>query len=633
MWHKIGAGMKNRFSGPISPMDFLRHFLPKPQSPAPWTKETQEPFFAVGVAAPDGARAMCRPMVEALEPFCPTLYLMETHSWDCSLGSRVDLHLPNPDLCSYTHLGAQVTDIAGFEHIFHFKVNEHDDGFGDGELSLEYPTPSAEHTRNQLSTYATIQFALQRRTHIFSVLVVKHHARLIRWDRAGAIVTSKFLFAEEPYLAEFMWAYARADFGKQGWDTSITVISATPHLCGRLAFLVDEARRILDIPPEEPVFRFTVWDEDDTHKQSYYYGSKPLFASNRSSAGRATSGYIVIDENAKLAFLKDTWRIVSSEWIREGITYQKLREAGVRNVPTVIASGDIPGQQTVSFGSKAMNPQKHYRIVFREVASDIVTYGHTSVLVGAVRDALQAHQDAFEKARILHRDISNGNILITNEGKGLLIDWEFSEHLDEVEKGRQTISFDRNGTWAFMSARLLQAPVTPGQPIHHTLQDDLESFYHVLSWVALQHEPHQFSHTVKLQEIFARTYNYAVCVNGYLQGGTMKRSALLASTSESEEIFFDGPLKDLIRDLQRVLKVTYVRPNVLERKKGEEMAKECPEMLDGSFVWEYDTCLERLRNSRWMVERFTEAVFALRAAETSSDVMIDEVETAKKFMY
>ncbi|EEB89257.1 hypothetical protein MPER_12664 [Moniliophthora perniciosa FA553] len=429
-------------------------------------------------------------------------------------------------------------------------------------MSLEYPTPSAEHTRNQLSTYATVQFALQHRTHVFSILIVKDYARLIRWDRAGAIVTSKFLFAEEPYLAEFMWAYAHADKGKQGWDTSITDISAVPSLHGREAFLLDEARRILDIQPEEPVFRFTVWDEDDTHQQSYYYGSKPLFTNNRSSTGRCTSGYIVIDENAKLAFLKDAWRIVSSEWIREGITYQKLRDAEVRNVPTVIASGDIPGQQTVSFGSKAMNPQKHYRIVFREVASDIVTYGSTSKLVAVVRDALQAHQDAFEKARILHRDISSGNILITNEGKGLLIDWEFSEHLDEVEKGRQTVSFDRNGTWAFMSARLLQAPVTPGQPIYHTLQDDLESFYHVLSWIALQSEPHRLSHTVMLQEILAHTYNYAVCVDRYQRGGTMKRLALLASTSESEEIFFDGPLKDLIRDLQRLLRETYVRPPI-----------------------------------------------------------------------
>jgi thiamine kinase-like enzyme len=33
-------------------------------------------------------------------------------------------------------------------------------------------------------------------------------------------------------------------------------------------------------------------------------------------------------------------------------------------------------------------------------------------------------QEALEKAQILHRDISVGNILITTDGRGLLIDWD-----------------------------------------------------------------------------------------------------------------------------------------------------------------------------------------------------------------
>ena len=43
----------------------------------------------------------------------------------------------------------------------------------------------------------------------------------------------------------------------------------------------------------------------------------------------------------------------------------------------------------------------------------------------------QAHSHAFNVAKILHRDISAGNIIVTDEGKGLLIDWELAKMMDE----------------------------------------------------------------------------------------------------------------------------------------------------------------------------------------------------------
>jgi RIO-like serine/threonine protein kinase len=40
---------------------------------------------------------------------------------------------------------------------------------------------------------------------------------------------------------------------------------------------------------------------------------------------------------------------------------------------------------------------------------------------------LTAHTMAYEKAHILHRDVSAGNILITENGSGMLIDWDLSK--------------------------------------------------------------------------------------------------------------------------------------------------------------------------------------------------------------
>ena len=44
-----------------------------------------------------------------------------------------------------------------------------------------------------------------------------------------------------------------------------------------------------------------------------------------------------------------------------------------------------------------------------------------------------AHDGAYFDARILHRDISEGNIIITTEGEGLLIDWDLCVNLRNHE--------------------------------------------------------------------------------------------------------------------------------------------------------------------------------------------------------
>ena len=46
-----------------------------------------------------------------------------------------------------------------------------------------------------------------------------------------------------------------------------------------------------------------------------------------------------------------------------------------------------------------------------------------------------AHKEAYESAGILHRDISAGNILITDDGHGLLIDWDISKRVEDLDKG------------------------------------------------------------------------------------------------------------------------------------------------------------------------------------------------------
>ncbi|KAF9232336.1 hypothetical protein BU15DRAFT_55110, partial [Melanogaster broomeanus] len=95
-----------------------------------------------------------------------------------------------------------------------------------------------------------------------------------------------------------------------------------------------------------------------------------------------------------------------------------------------------------------------------------------------------AHWHAYNDAKTLHRDVSAGNIIITNSGQGLLIDWDLSKPLSVTTKRRR----DRTGTWQLMSAALLCNIFT-----QHTLEDDNESFLHVLAWSTIRYVPSTLS--------------------------------------------------------------------------------------------------------------------------------------------
>ena len=65
----------------------------------------------------------------------------------------------------------------------------------------------------------------------------------------------------------------------------------------------------------------------------------------------------------------------------------------------------------------------HTRRVIKEVGRALTEYENSHELVISLRNALVAHKDAWDKAEILHRDISTRNIII-HDGKGILIDWD-----------------------------------------------------------------------------------------------------------------------------------------------------------------------------------------------------------------
>lgn len=97
-------------------------------------------------------------------------------------------------------------------------------------------------------------------------------------------------------------------------------------------------------------------------------------------------------------------------------------------------------------------------------------------LLTALRDAIKGHRSLFEKARILHRDISENNIIITdpesaNGFTGMLIDLDLA-----IEDNKRTGGRQMTGTMEFMAIDVLCG-------CEHTYRHDLESFFYVLLWM------------------------------------------------------------------------------------------------------------------------------------------------------
>jgi hypothetical protein len=80
--------------------------------------------------------------------------------------------------------------------------------------------------RVQHATQIAEIFLRQHRTHIFSLYVYRRYARILRWDRAGILVTEPIDIVLEPHkLLTFVYRYANLSREAKGYDTSATLAS------------------------------------------------------------------------------------------------------------------------------------------------------------------------------------------------------------------------------------------------------------------------------------------------------------------------------------------------------------------------------------------------------------------------
>ncbi|EEH04621.1 conserved hypothetical protein [Histoplasma capsulatum G186AR] len=120
-------------------------------------------------------------------------------------------------------------------------------------------------------------------------------------------------------------------------------------------------------------------------------------------------------------------------------------------------------------------------LVISPAGRPICDYRSPLELLTALRDAIKAHRSLYLDGNILHRDISENNIIITDPDKadghsGMLIDLDLAK---EVGSGRSGARH-QTGTMEFMAIEVLLN-------IDHTYRHDLESFFYVLIWQCARH--------------------------------------------------------------------------------------------------------------------------------------------------
>jgi hypothetical protein len=121
-------------------------------------------------------------------------------------------------------------------------------------------------------------------------------------------------------------------------------------------------------------------------------------------------------------------------------------------------------------------------IVTSPVGRPLQTFHSLLELLQVFHDAIKCHRSLYNNAKILHQDISPGNIIILDdqdEGKprGILIDLDSAIQLSEIPEAEAGIT----GTRPFIAIGVLKKE-------YHTYRHDLESFLYIFLWTVITND-------------------------------------------------------------------------------------------------------------------------------------------------
>ena len=304
-----------------------------------------------------------------------------------------------PDITYYnsSHSYVKRADVESAELMVEVEFSEQDDPFE------EVPTDNgiicdsdwAIETLGQLTSYATAHLAAQFRVHVFSVLLFRKSARLMRWDRAGVIVSERIRL-DKSVLAEFFWRFSNANAMERGYDPTVTPFNFTPNLTKE--FLFDKLQFDAD-PDNLKMDDVNFFEMLLPQENNRYVIGKATYLGRASLASRATRSFKAwCLTTRRPVFLKDTWRILSQRPEHE--IYEKLAAAKVQYIATILDHSDFEAHRTLTgayarkswvfkINLKPCRTLQHYRLVLQEIGRSLTSFNDFREVLAAMRNALQ----------------------------------------------------------------------------------------------------------------------------------------------------------------------------------------------------------------------------------------------------
>jgi hypothetical protein len=175
----------------------------------------------------------------------------------------------------------------------------------------------------QITAYASSVLGAQYCTHVFFILILKNVARLIRWDRGGAVVTAPIEYDKEPFLLDFLIRYNHASPEARGHD--VTVASPTDDENW-------EVRMLPDFEKAKSLLVITMPDSHQPQETNHYVVCGPC-ALPDIPAGRWTQVSIAYD-------LRNTEFLAGVNGT-EGDVYAILHKHHVPNIPLCSCFSDV----------------------------------------------------------------------------------------------------------------------------------------------------------------------------------------------------------------------------------------------------------------------------------------------------
>ncbi|KAK4095936.1 hypothetical protein N658DRAFT_519472 [Parathielavia hyrcaniae] len=122
-------------------------------------------------------------------------------------------------------------------------------------------------------------------------------------------------------------------------------------------------------------------------------------------------------------------------------------------------------------GRDVLPNRVHRRVILSDWGIPIYKAGSRAALLAALADCIEGHESLRQKAGLLHRDISIGNLMVSKDNGGFFIDLDLARVSASGAKGK-------TGTRAFMAIGALLGE-------QHSFMHDLESFFWVLFWICI----------------------------------------------------------------------------------------------------------------------------------------------------